>query len=57
MKKLLITSLLVAGTPGWGVRGTYDLPDYGERNDGSSLSSQAFRSANQAARAAGGGTP
>ena len=56
MNKLLITSLLVAGIPTWSAGRTYNVVDYGARNDGSGPSTDAFRSAIEAARAAGGGT-
>lgn len=56
MNRLLITSLLVAGIPAWSAGGTYNVLDYGARNDGSALATDAFRSAIQAAKAAGGGT-
>src|ERR1035438_6690927 len=56
MNKLLITFLLVAGIPTWSAGRTYNVVDYGARNDGSGPSTDAFRSAIEAARAAGGGT-
>src|ERR1035438_8263567 len=56
MNKLLIASLLVAGIPTWSAGRTYNIVDYGARNDGSGPSTEAFRSAIEAARAAGGGT-
>ena len=54
MLRLLLTTLL-AGVA-WSAGGTYNVLDYGARNDGSSLSTAAFRSAIDAAHAAGGGT-
>ena len=56
MNKLQIISLLVAGIPAWGAGGTYNVADYGAHNDGSALSTEAFRAAIHAAGAAGGGT-
>jgi polygalacturonase len=40
----------------WGAAPIFDIRDFGARNDGSAPATEAFRSAIQAAKAAGGGT-
>jgi polygalacturonase len=55
------TSLLAAllagiGPYSWAAGSAFNIMDYGARNDASALSTDAFRSAIQAAKAAGGGT-
>jgi polygalacturonase len=48
--------LLLIGVPAWCAGPVFNIVDYGARNDGSAPATAAFRSAIQAARAAGGGT-
>ena len=49
--------LLILVPPGWAATGPrFNILDYGASNDGSAPSTEAFRAAIQAAKAAGGGT-
>jgi polygalacturonase len=54
--RVLPALLLLTGAHAWGAGPLYNILDYGARNDGSALATEAFRSAIQAAKAAGGGT-
>ena len=56
MNRLLVTSVLAAAIAASSAGATFNVADYGARNDGSQLATDAFRSAIAAARAAGGGT-
>jgi len=47
---------LVAGASAWAAGSTFNIRDFGARNDGSAPATDAFRQAIQAAKAAGGGT-
>ena len=47
---------LFLGANAWGAGPLFNVMDYGAHNDGSAISTAAFRSAIQAAKAAGGGT-
>uniref|UniRef100_Q02B94 Glycoside hydrolase, family 28 n=1 Tax=Solibacter usitatus (strain Ellin6076) TaxID=234267 RepID=Q02B94_SOLUE len=44
------------GASAWAAAPVFNIADYGARKDGSALATEAFRSAIQAAKAAGGGT-
>jgi len=48
--------LLLSVIPAWAAAPVFNIRDFGARNDGSSPATDAFRSAIQAAKAAGGGT-
>jgi polygalacturonase len=48
--------LLLIGAPAWSAGQVFNILDYGAHNDGSAPATVAFRSAIQAAKAAGGGT-
>ena len=48
--------LLLAAVPAWGAGPTFNIRDYGAKNDASAPATDAFRAAIQAAKAAGGGT-
>jgi polygalacturonase len=52
----LVTLLLAGSVYGWGATRNFNIMDYGAHNDGSAPSTDAFRAAIQAAKAAGGGT-
>ena len=54
--RLLPLLFLPIVCPAWGAGPMFNILDYGARNDGSLSATGAFRSAIQAARAAGGGT-
>jgi len=54
--RLVPVAVLLSGAHAWGAGGLFNVMDYGARNDGSAPATEAFRSAIQAARAAGGGT-
>jgi len=54
--RLLPLLFLLIGSPAWGAGPMFNILDYGARNDGSASATEAFRSAIQAVRAAGGGT-
>src|SRR5260370_11310837 len=55
---LLILGVLAAllGASAWAAAPSFNIVDYGARKDGSAPSTEAFRSAILAAKAAGGGT-
>jgi Glycosyl hydrolases family 28/Pectate lyase superfamily protein len=53
---ILPALLLTIGAQAWGAGPFINILDYGARNDGSTPATEAFRSAIQAAKAAGGGT-
>ena len=48
--------LILIGANAWSAAPAFNILDYGARNDGSTPATEAFRSAIQAAKAAGGGT-
>jgi len=48
--------VVLAVAAAWGAGTNFDIRDYGAKNDGSAPATEAFRSAIQAAKAAGGGT-
>jgi polygalacturonase len=48
--------VLLTGACGWGAGPVFNILDYGARNDGAAPSTEAIRSAIQAAQVAGGGT-
>jgi polygalacturonase len=48
--------LVLLAAPAWSAGGVFNILDYGARNDGSALATEAIRAAIQAAKAAGGGT-
>ena len=48
--------LLLAGANAWGAGPIFNILDYGARNDATAPATEAFRSAIQAVKAAGGGT-
>jgi len=48
--------ILLAGANAWGAGPIFNILDYGARNDGTASATDAFRSAIQAVKAAGGGT-
>jgi polygalacturonase len=54
--RLLPALCLLIGVNAWSAGPFFNIVDYGARNDGSALATEAFRSAIQAAKAAGGGT-
>jgi hypothetical protein len=54
--RLLPVAALLIGANAWGAGPLFNVLDYGARNDGSAPATEAFRSAIQAAHAAGGGT-
>ena len=54
--RLLPAVLLLIGANAWGATTVFNVMDYGAHNDGSAPSTEAIRSAIQAAKAAGGGT-
>jgi polygalacturonase len=51
-----LSILLLAAAPVWCAGTSFNIRDYGARNDGSQSATDAFRAAIQAAKAAGGGT-
>jgi hypothetical protein len=51
-----LSLLLLATAPVWCAGASFNIRDYGARNDGSAPATDAFRAAIQAAKAAGGGT-
>jgi polygalacturonase len=53
---LLMALLLLFGADAWGTAAFFNVLDYGAHPDGSASSTEAIRSAIQAAKAAGGGT-
>ena len=56
MKATLPIWVLLMGAHAWGAGPLFNVLDYGARNDGGAPSTEAIRSAIQAAKAAGGGT-
>src|SRR5450759_1582252 len=54
--RLLPEFFLLIGANAWSAAPFFNILDYGAHNDGSSPATEAFRSAIQAAKAAGGGT-
>jgi polygalacturonase len=54
--RLLPVLFLLAGANAWSAGPVFNLLDYGAHNDGSTPATEAFRSAIQAAKSAGGGT-
>jgi len=54
--RLLPGLLLLLGANAWSAATVFNVLDYGAHNDGSAPSTEAIRSAIQAAKAAGGGT-
>ena len=54
--RLLPVAVLLIGANAWGAGPLFNVLDYGARPDGAAPSTEAFRSAIQAAQAAGGGT-
>lgn len=54
--RLLPVLILTIGANAWSAATVFNIRDYGARNDGSALVTEAFRSAIRAARTAGGGT-
>lgn len=54
--RLLLVLLLLIGANTWGAAPFFNVLDYGAFKDGSATSTEAIRSAIQAAKAAGGGT-
>jgi polygalacturonase len=52
----LVALVAAIGAHAWAAGPLYNILDYGARNNGSALATDAFRSAIQAAKAAGGGT-
>jgi hypothetical protein len=51
-----LTLAVLATAPLWAAGASFDIRDYGAKNDGSAPATEAFRAAIQAAKAAGGGT-
>ncbi|HKE26594.1 MAG TPA: glycoside hydrolase family 28 protein [Bryobacteraceae bacterium] len=56
MRRWFANLLLLGVAPVWGAAPVFNIRDYGAHNDGSAPATEAFRSAIQAAKAAGGGT-
>jgi hypothetical protein len=54
--RLLAAAFFLIGVNAWSAGSVFNITDYGAKNDGSASASGAFRSAIQAAKAAGGGT-
>ena len=56
MRQSLPVAVLLIGANAWAAGPLFNVVDYGARNDGVTPATEAFRSAIQAAQAAGGGT-
>jgi polygalacturonase len=55
-RPVLASLLLLRVSPAWSATPVFNIRDFGAKNDGSVPATEAFRSAIQAAKAAGGGT-